>query len=627
MRRIRDRTGTVDTAQVAVLTALNVANRLLARRDGEQGVRERAPLDPDRIRRPDRVGGVRHGCRGDGQPESAVAEGAPEPGKAQLRSRMRGACAVRSHGKVRPKRPAAPWRSMWPDSRPFRSAPTWRSTRRSPTSFPPVRSSMQRWLAASWRSSRGWRSDRLVFSAGGRLGRPALPGRYGVAEPPHDIAARVPEALVLVPGVAFDARWRPAGSRRRATTIAPSHPMREPRPLLLGRGLRIPGGGRGARGAPRPPDGRSDDRAGNPLGRGRQVSGRDAEREIERQLEVLAEGSEAFHGVDDLRPRLGAGRWPAVLPCESSWAWTRRLRTFILDTLSCCASCGCARSWATRPSSWWEISRRGSATRRGARRPGPALDREDVQRNAETYVDQVGRVLDAERAEVRFNGEWMDTLSAADLVRLVLTARPWPGCSSATTSRGATPSEAPISLHEFLYPLVQAYDSVALEADVELGGTDQTFNLLMGREVQRHYGVRPQAVITHPLLVGTDGKEKMSKSLGNLIGIGRSARGDLRQGHEHLRSCCCSNWFDRLSFGEWSALESARGAVGEGAGDPLALKHDTGLAARVRDFTASRPPTLRASTSAAWCSASRFPTRSRSSRWTWPASPIWACST
>jgi len=302
------------------------------------------------------------------------------------------------------------------------------------------------------------------------------------------------------------------------------------------------------------------------------VSGRDAEREIERQLEVLAEGAEAFHGVDDLRPRLAqavAGGPPlrVKLGMDPSAPDLHLGHTLVLRKLRLCQELGHTPIFLVGDFT----ARIGDPS--GRKKTRPALDREDVQRNAETYVDQVGRVLDVERAEVRFNGEWMDALGAADLVRL---------CSSVTVARllerddfaRRYAEEAPISLHEFLYPMVQAYDSVALEADVELGGTDQTFNLLMGREVQRHYGARPQAVITHPLLVGTDGKEKMSKSLGNLIGI-TEAPEEIYGKAMSISDVLLLEWFDRLSFGEWSALEPARRAVGEGAGDPLALKHDT----------------------------------------------------
>ena len=148
----------------------------------------------------------------------------------------------------------------------------------------------------------------------------------------------------------------------------------------------------------------------------------------------------------------------------------------------------------------------------------PPLTREDVAQNAKTYTDQVFKILDRGRTEVRFNSEWMGKLDAADLVRLAArhtVARMLERDDFAKRYR----QQQPIAIHELLYPLVQGYDSVALKADLELGGTDQKFNLLMGREVQKEHGQAPQCILTLPLLEGTDGVNKMSKSLGNYIGI------------------------------------------------------------------------------------------------------------
>lgn len=147
-----------------------------------------------------------------------------------------------------------------------------------------------------------------------------------------------------------------------------------------------------------------------------------------------------------------------------------------------------------------------------------ALTREEVLHNSRTYEDQVFRVLDRELTEVRFNSEWMDGMAAADMVRL---------CAHYTVARilerddfaKRMREQRAIGIHEFLYPLIQGYDSVALRADVEVGGTDQKFNLLVGRELQKAYGQESQAVLTMPLLEGVDGEQKMSKSLGNSIGI------------------------------------------------------------------------------------------------------------
>lgn len=148
----------------------------------------------------------------------------------------------------------------------------------------------------------------------------------------------------------------------------------------------------------------------------------------------------------------------------------------------------------------------------------PPLSREEVNANAETYKQQMFKLLDAEKTELRFNGEWMDKFTAQDFVKL---------CAKTTVRQilerddfsKRMQEEKPISLHELLYPLTQGYDSVALESDVELGGTDQKFNLLMGRNLQREFGQEPQVIITTPLLEGLDGVNKMSKSLNNYIGI------------------------------------------------------------------------------------------------------------
>ncbi|WP_243708085.1 tyrosine--tRNA ligase [Luteimonas arsenica] len=146
------------------------------------------------------------------------------------------------------------------------------------------------------------------------------------------------------------------------------------------------------------------------------------------------------------------------------------------------------------------------------------LSREDVLANAQTYRDQVFKVLDEAKTEVRFNSEWFGGMSAADMIRLAgqLTVARMLERDDFAKRYAAQQS---IAIHEFLYPLVQGYDSVALEADVELGGTDQKFNLLMGRGLQETHGQKPQVVLTMPLLVGLDGVNKMSKSLGNYIGV------------------------------------------------------------------------------------------------------------
>ena len=174
------------------------------------------------------------------------------------------------------------------------------------------------------------------------------------------------------------------------------------------------------------------------------------------------------------------------------------------------------------------------------------LTREDVLANAQTYAEQVFKVLDRERTEVRFNSEWFGQMGAADMIRLAAqhtVARMLERDDFA--KRYA--AQQPIAIHEFLYPLVQGYDSVALKADVELGGTDQKFNLLMGRGLQEHYGQPPQVVLTMPLLEGLDGVHKMSKSLGNYIGINEPAI-DIVTKAMKIGDPLMWKWIDLLSF-------------------------------------------------------------------------------
>jgi len=174
------------------------------------------------------------------------------------------------------------------------------------------------------------------------------------------------------------------------------------------------------------------------------------------------------------------------------------------------------------------------------------LTRDDVLANAQTYADQVFKVLDREKTEVRFNSEWFGAMTAADMIRLAAqhtVARMLERDDFA--KRYA--AQQPIAIHEFLYPLVQGYDSVALRADVELGGTDQKFNLLMGRGLQEAHGQAPQVVLTMPLLEGLDGVNKMSKSLGNYIGIAEPAI-DIVTKAMKIGDGLMWKWIDLLSF-------------------------------------------------------------------------------
>ena len=199
------------------------------------------------------------------------------------------------------------------------------------------------------------------------------------------------------------------------------------------------------------------------------------------------------------------------------------------------------------------------------------LTREDVEANARTYEEQVFKVLDRDRTEVRFNSEWFGRMSAADMIRLAgqhTVARMLERDDFA--KRYA--AQQSIAIHEFLYPLVQGYDSVALEADVELGGTDQKFNLLMGRGLQEHHGQKPQIVLTMPLLEGLDGVNKMSKSLGNYIGISEPAI-DIVTKTMKIGDELTWRWIDLLSF-DISVAEAAKlkAEVESGALNPREVK-------------------------------------------------------
>jgi tyrosyl-tRNA synthetase len=193
----------------------------------------------------------------------------------------------------------------------------------------------------------------------------------------------------------------------------------------------------------------------------------------------------------------------------------------------------------------------------------PPLTREQVLENAETYKAQVFKILDPAKTEVAFNSTWMDVLSPADFIRLA---------SQYTVARMLErddfdkryTSNQPIAIHEFLYPLVQGYDSVALRADVELGGTDQKFNLLMGRELQRAYGQDAQCIVTVPLLEGLDGVKKMSKSLGNYVGI-QEAPGIMYGKLVSIPDALMWRYFELLSFRSMDEISAFKAEVEAGA--------------------------------------------------------------
>jgi tyrosyl-tRNA synthetase len=174
------------------------------------------------------------------------------------------------------------------------------------------------------------------------------------------------------------------------------------------------------------------------------------------------------------------------------------------------------------------------------------LTREDVLANAETYAEQVYKVLDRDKTELRFNSEWFGKMTAADMIKLAAQHTVARMLERDDFAKRYAAQQS-IAIHEFLYPLVQGYDSVALKCDVELGGTDQKFNLLMGRGLQEHHGQPPQIVLTMPLLEGLDGINKMSKSLGNYIGINEPAI-DIVTKTMKIGDELMWRWFELLSF-------------------------------------------------------------------------------
>lgn len=227
----------------------------------------------------------------------------------------------------------------------------------------------------------------------------------------------------------------------------------------------------------------------------------------------------------------------------------------------------------------------GDPTGKSATRP--PLTKEEVETNAATYREQVFKVLDPDRTRVEFNSTWMSPMSAADLVKLAArytVARMLERDDFEKRYRG----QRPIAIHEFLYPLVQGYDSVALRADVELGGTDQRFNLLVGRHLQESFGHLPQTVMTLPLLEGVDGVQKMSKSLNNYVGISETARemfGKLMS----ISDTLMWRYFELLSLKSPSELAKLRTSVVEGA-NPRDVKFELAmeLVERFHDSTAAR---------------------------------------
>jgi len=227
----------------------------------------------------------------------------------------------------------------------------------------------------------------------------------------------------------------------------------------------------------------------------------------------------------------------------------------------------------------------GDPTGKSATRP--SLSVEEVKENAKTYQEQIFKILDPDLTKVVFNSSWMDKMNAAELTRLA---------SHHTVARMLErddfdkryKSNQPISIHEFLYPLIQGYDSVALDADVELGGTDQKFNLLVGRQLQEAHGKSPQVVVTMPILEGLDGSQKMSKSLGNYIGVDESAK-EMFGKIMSISDTLMWRYFELLSFKNLDEIDQYKKQIETGA-NPRDIKFELAeeIITRFHDFKSAK---------------------------------------
>ena len=312
---------------------------------------------------------------------------------------------------------------------------------------------------------------------------------------------------------------------------------------------------------------------------------------VDEQLALIERGADELLRRDELAARLGEGRPLRIKAGFDPTAPDLHLgHTVLLNKMRQFQDLGHEVTFLIGDFT----GRIGDPSGRNATRP--PLDDEQVAANADTYRAQVHKVLDPERTVVRFNSEWFGPMGASDLIRLASRQTLARMLERDDFSRRYA-ERRPIALHEFMYPLVQGYDSVALRADVELGGTDQKFNLLMGRELQKADGLPPQVVLTMPLLEGLDGVQKMSKSLGNYIGVEDAAE-DMFGKVMSIPDAIMWRWFDLLSLKDNASLAALRRGV-ESGGNPrdakieLALEiverfHDRTAAGRARQAFADR---------------------------------------
>jgi tyrosyl-tRNA synthetase len=292
---------------------------------------------------------------------------------------------------------------------------------------------------------------------------------------------------------------------------------------------------------------------------------------IEQQLEIIRRGADELLVESELRAKLAAGRPLRVKAGFDPTAPDLHLgHTVLISKLRQLQDLGHHVLFVIGDFTGMI----GDPSGRNATRP--PLSRAEVQANAKTYTDQVFKILDRGRTEVVFNSKWMDGMNAAGLIRLAAkhtVARMLERDDFGKRYR----ARQPIAIHEFLYPLVQGYDSVELRADLELGGTDQKFNLLMGREMQKEHGQPPQCILTLPLLEGTDGVNKMSKSLGNTIGI-TEPPGEIFGKLMSISDELMWRYIELLSFESPQEISAMKRAVDQG-GNPRDVKF--GFARRI----------------------------------------------
>lgn len=302
---------------------------------------------------------------------------------------------------------------------------------------------------------------------------------------------------------------------------------------------------------------------------------------LDEQLALFKRGAQDFIGEEDLRARISAGKTLRVkLGMDPTAPDLHFGHTVVLNKLRQFQDAGHKVIFLVGDFT----AQIGDPSGKSATRP--PLSQEQVLANAETYKTQVFKVLDPEKTEVCFNSQWMNHLTSVEMVKLAAKYTVARMLERDDFQKRYSEGRA-IAIHEFLYPLTQGYDSVALQADVELGGTDQKFNLLVGRDLQREYGQQAQAVITMPILEGLDGVQKMSKSLGNYIGILEPAN-EMFGKIMSVSDTLMWRWFTLLSFRSLADIEQLKQQAKEGR-NPRDIKFELAheLVSRFHDEAAA----------------------------------------